>query len=201
MRTIGLTGGIGSGKSSVSRWLTKHGIPVLDADKIVHWLLAEDKKLIQELVAEFGEKVLTHEGCIDRKMLGSLIFGDERRRVFLEKAVHPRVLEILLQERRTLAEQGCKLCVWDIPLLFEAGMEGYVDEVWVVWTEESAQLLRVSERDKLPVEDIEKRILAQMPLADKRMRADRVIDNSGQWEGTEKQLERLTMEFILTQEG
>lgn len=201
MRTIGLTGGIGSGKSSVAKWLTEHGIPVLDADKIVHRLLVEDKELVQELVEEFGEEILTPRGLIDRKLLGSLVFGHEERRIFLEKAVHPRVLEILLQERRKLEEEGCKLCVWDVPLLYESGMEGYVDEVWVVWTGENSQLLRVSTRDKLTEEDIKKRISAQMSLADKKKRADRVIDNSGQWEATEKQLECLIKEFILLPEG
>lgn len=191
MFTIGLTGGIGSGKSTVALWFQKRGVPVLDADKIVHRLLKSDSSTISELVREFGPEILGGNGEINRAKLGLRIFRDEDARKRLERIVHPRVVEGMKDERAALRDAGAKLCVWDVPLLLETGFEKFVDEVWVVWVPRDLQVLRVLGRDKLSLAEVEARIAAQGSLDDKRQRADVVIDNSGSELETERQLEEL----------
>lgn len=191
MRTIGLTGGIGSGKSQVGQWLAEKNIPVLDADKIVHTLYDEDRELIESLGQEFGPAILTEDGGIDRKALGRMVFEKNAVRLRLEQIVHPRVFQALLGRRKALAAAGHFLCVWDVPLLLEGGGERWVDEIWVVWAPLDTRIQRVHLRDKLAEEDILKRIKAQVPLEEKVAKADIVIDNSGSWAETVKQLEKL----------
>jgi len=191
MLTIGLTGGIGSGKSTVAQWLKNQGVPVLDADKTVHRLLQSDSSTISELVHEFGPEILGEHGAINRSKLGGRIFSDEAARKRLERIVHPRVVTCMKVEQAILREAGEKLCVWDVPLLFETGFEKFVDQVWVVWVPRDLQILRVLARDKLIRPEVEARIAAQGPLDEKRQQADVVIDNSGSELETERQLEEI----------
>ena len=191
MFTIGLTGGIGSGKSTVAKWFKKHGVPVLDADKTVHRLLQLDSSTKSELVHEFGPEILGENGEINRSKLGSLIFCDEDARKRLERIVHPRVVECMKDEQAALQETGANYCVWDVPLLIEARFGKFVDEVWVVWVPRDLQILRVLGRDKLSLTEVEARIAAQWSLDEKRQQADVVIDNSGSESETERQLEEI----------
>lgn len=191
MLNIGLTGGIGSGKSTVSRWFINKGVPVLDADKTVHRLLQSDSVTIAKLSQEFGLDILDKDGQIDRSKLGKQVFKDDEARKRLERIVHPRVIECLNDEKKALRDAGAKLCLWDVPLLFEAGFDKYVDEVWVVWVPRDLQICRVLARDKLSLEEVEARIAAQESLDEKRLRADVVIDNSGDESQTLSQLENL----------
>ena len=189
MLTIGLTGGIGSGKSTVAQWFKKQGIPVLDADKTVHSLLQSDLSTISKLIHEFGSEILGENGQINRSKLGERVFCDEDARKRLERIVHPNVVKRMKDERAALRETGTRLCVWDVPLLFETGLERLVDEVWVVWVPRDLQILRVLARDKLIRSEVEARMAAQGSLDEKRKRADVVIDNSGSELETERQLE------------
>jgi len=189
--TIGLTGGIGSGKSTVAQWFNKRGVPVLDADKIVHRLLQSDLSTISKLVQEFGPEILGENGEINRSKLGARIFSDEDARKRLERIVHPRVVECMKDEQVALRNKGVKFCVWDVPLLIEAGFNKFVDEVWVVWVPRDLQILRVLVRDKLSQVEVEARIAAQGSLDEKRQLADVVIDNSGSESETERQLEKI----------
>lgn len=189
MFTIGLTGGIGSGKSTVAQWFKKQGVPVLDADKLVHRLLQSDSWVISKLVDDFGVEILDEKGQIIRSKLGLRVFSDELARKRLEQIVHPRVFECMNAERAELSDSGTEVCVWDVPLLFETGLEKSVDEIWVVWVPRDLQILRVILRDKLSQNDVEARIAAQVSLDDKRLRADVVIDNSGDQVQTVEQLE------------
>ena len=192
MFTIGLTGGIGSGKSSVSQWFKDKGTPVLDADQIVHHLLSNDHDIIIELVEEFGGDILDSSGeKINRQILGRKVFEDDYARHKLERIVHPRVSGTMQQEQTRLEHEGTKLCVWDVPLLLEVGFEKYVNKVWVVWVPCEVQIQRVLGRDKLTRPEIIARISAQMSLDDKIKLADVVIDNSGNWSQTQNQLESL----------
>ncbi len=191
MFTIGLTGGIGSGKSTVAQWFAKHGVPVLDADKTVHRLLQSDSSTISKLVHEFGSEILGENGEINRSKLGIRIFCDEDARKRLERIVHPRVVECMKDEQAAFRDTGAKFCVWDVPLLIEAGFEKFVDEVWVVWVPRDLQILRVLARDKLSLAEVEARIAAQGSLDEKRQQADVVIDNSGSELETERQLEEI----------
>lgn len=198
MLTIGLTGGIGSGKSTVAKWFKKHGVPVLDADKTVHRLLQSDSSTISKLVHEFGSEILGENGEINRSKLGTRIFFDEDARKRLERIVHPRVVECMKDEQAALRDTGAKFCVWDVPLLIEAGFEKFVDEVWVVWVPRDLQILRVLARDKLSLAEVEARIAAQGSLDEKRQQADVVIDNSGSELETERQLEEIWEKLIHT---
>ena len=197
MLTIGLTGGIGSGKSTVAQWFKKHGIPVLDADQTVHRLLQSDLSTISKLIHEFGPEILGENGQINRSKLGERIFSDDDARKRLERIVHPSVVERMKDERAALRDTGTKFCVWDVPLLFETGLEQLVDEVWVVWVPQNLQILRVLGRDKLTRGEVEARIAAQGSLDEKRKRADVVINNSGSELETERQLEEAWKELLI----
>lgn len=199
MLTIGLTGGIGSGKSTVAQWFKKQGVPVLDADKTVHRLLQADLSTISKLSRKFGTEILEEDGQINRAKLGRLVFSAPEARKRLESIVHPKVVECLKNERAALQATGSKFCVWDVPLLFEAGLEQLVDEVWVVWVPRELQILRVLARDKLSRGEVEARIAAQRSLDEKRRQAKVVIDNSGSELETERQLEEAWQELLSRQ--
>lgn len=188
MLTIGLTGGIGSGKSTAAQWFENQGVPVIDADKTVHRLLQTDPHTISELLHTFGPEIVGETGNIDRSRLGKLVFADEEARKRLEGVVHPRVIESMNQTRDVLRNSGSKVCVWDVPLLFETGFEQYVDQVWVVWVPRDIQIQRVLSRDKLGLSEVEARIASQGLLEEKCQLADVVIDNSGNIQETINQL-------------
>lgn len=198
MFTIGLTGGIGSGKSTVAKWFKKKGVPVLDADKTVHSLLKSDSLVITKLAHEFGSEILDEKEQIIRSKLGVRVFSDKDARKRLERIVHPRVVERMNETQAMLRNTGADVCVWDVPLLFEAGFEKYVDQVWVVWIPRDLQILRVLERDKLSSQEVEARIEAQGSLDHKRKRADVVIDNSGNESETTAQLEEAWRRLLET---
>lgn len=187
MWVIGLTGGIGSGKSTVAHWLSEQGIAVLDADRTVHELLARDQETINEVVTEFGKGMLSETGEIARRILGQRVFSDPKARRRLEEILHPRVADSMYKRQLTLEAQGAKVCVWDVPLLFEAGFSQWVNEVWVVWVPVSIQKDRVMKRDTLSLSEVDLRIQAQYPLEEKVRQANVVIDNSGTWQETEVQ--------------
>ncbi|MCO1603582.1 dephospho-CoA kinase [Desulfosporosinus nitroreducens] len=199
MLNIGLTGGIGSGKSTVAQWFIKQGVPVLDADKTVHRLLQSDQTTVLKLIEEFGTDILDENGQIDRSSLGKLVFREEDARKRLERIVHPRVVQSMNEERDTLSDTGVKICVWDVPLLFEAGFEKFVDEVWVVWIPRNLQISRVLARDKLSLSEVEARIASQGSLDEKRQRGDVIIDNSGSESQTIGQLEDVWQKLLLRQ--
>ncbi|WP_088226448.1 dephospho-CoA kinase [Desulfosporosinus sp. FKB] len=188
MLTIGLTGGIGSGKSTVSQWFETQGVSIVDADKTVHRLLESDVNLISKLVETFGPEITGNQGEIERRKLGKLVFDDKQARNALEELIHPRVLATMKNERENLENSGAKVCVWDVPLLFETGFEQYVDQIWVVWVPRDIQLQRVLKRDNLSLGEAEARISAQGSLDEKRRRAHVVIDNSGTIQATIEQL-------------
>ncbi len=196
MLTIGLTGGIGSGKSTVAQWFEQQGVPVMDADKTVHYLLQSDSSTISKLVGEFGSDILGEHGAINRVELGRRVFKQEDARKRLERIVHPRVIECMNSERDAQQRLGTKVCVWDVPLLFETGFDRFVDVVWVVWIPRDLQIKRVLARDKLSHDEVEARIAAQQALDEKCKRADVVIDNSGSKIETMCQLEAAWKELM-----
>ncbi len=190
MWLIGLTGGIGSGKSSVARWFRERGVPVLDADASVRKLLNEDAETIALIRGEFGLETITPDGTVNRPVLGQIIFADESKLLRLEGIIHPRIEKLRLEELERLEKAGEAVCVWDIPLLFEKGLQALVQETMLVWVPLETQIARASTRDGLDAEAIMARVQAQMPLAEKVQLADVVIDNSRSWAETEKQLEK-----------
>ena len=161
---------------------------MLDADRTVHELLANDQETISEIITIFGRQVLSEEGSIDRKALGSRVFSDSKDRTRLEKILHPRVAKFMHKRQAEIEEAGYRVCVWDVPLLFEAGFDSLVDEIWVVWIPFVIQKERVMRRDALTLQAVKLRIQAQLALDEKVKRADVIVDNSGRWQETEEQL-------------
>ncbi len=197
MLVIGLTGGIASGKSTVSRYLRERGAVIIDADTLAKELVAQGTPAWQEIVAFFGSQVLDEAGNIDRKRLGQIIFMDSQARIKLNSIVHPKVIEATKKRIRELKDNdNVPLIVVDAPLLIEAGMTDLVDEIWVVAVPVQEQLNRLMSRDKLSQEEAIKRIGSQMPLEEKLKFADRIIDNSGSVEETLKLLDALWKEIV-----
>ena len=186
--TIGLTGGIASGKSTVAAMFRDLHIPVIDADEIAHRVTAIDGEAYQSIVETFGSDILDSNGAIDRRKLGAIVFHDEQKRKQLNAIVHPLVRKHMLQQKEQYARRGEKSVVLDIPLLFESKLEHLVDRILVVYVDEQTQLRRLCERNGFSVEEARARMKAQMPLGEKRKKADAVIDNNGTIEETKRQL-------------
>jgi dephospho-CoA kinase len=188
---IGLTGGIASGKSTVSRMLRERGTLIVDADQISREIVMPGSPVLQKIADEFGQEVLLESGELNRKKLGSIIFSDEEKRLKLNAIMHPPIrAEMLRRIRQYEAEYPDKLIVADIPLLYESNLQHMFSEVMVVYVPLPVQIARLMERDGLTESQALERIRSQMPLEDKRRLADVVIDNSGSLEETAKQLDQ-----------
>jgi dephospho-CoA kinase len=192
---IGLTGGIASGKSTVSEMLKKRGIPVIDADLIAREVVEVGKKAYTEIVNAFGKEILNEDLTINRARLGSIVFQNEDKREKLNSIVHPEVRLEMKRRQEQLISEGAKAVVLDIPLLFESNLKHLVDKVIVVYTEEKNQLERLMKRNNFSKEEALSRINAQMPLKEKVKFADAVINNDGTLEKTEQQLENILMNW------
>ncbi len=188
MKVIGLTGGIATGKSTVSRMLVEAGLPVIDADLIAREIVQPGEMAYREIVQAFGSEVLRKDGSIDRKLLGRLIFAQPSRRKQLDQITHPKILQAIQDELAVLRAKGTPIVVLDIPLLLETGMDAMVDEIWVVACSRDLQVQRLRARDNLSLEDAEGRLGSQMPLQEKIKSAHRVIDNSGDIGNTRRQV-------------
>ena len=188
---VGLTGGVGSGKSTVARILADRGVPVVDADTIAREVVEPCAPAYREVVEAFGPGILREDGTLDRGALGRMVFSDPALRRRLEGITHPHILRRMSGEIDRLGDRGCELVVLDIPLLFEVGLEDMCDEVWVVWATKEHRSERVASRDGLDGDEVERRMGAQMPLEDKVGRADVVIDNDGSLEDTSERARRL----------
>ncbi|NLY91192.1 MAG: dephospho-CoA kinase [Firmicutes bacterium] len=180
---IGLTGGIGTGKTTVARILADLGCAVISSDRIGHQLLEPGNEVYEKVKAEFGPGILRPGGRIDRAALGKIVFHHPGRRQRLNQLTHPEIIARVKAETRRLKAAGRDVVV-EIPLLFEAGLAGKteigLDEIWVVAAAPEIQLARVMARGGLGVEEAKRRIEAQMPLAEKIARADVVIYNNGE---------------------
>jgi dephospho-CoA kinase len=187
MLIVGLTGGIASGKSLVSRVFKELGAHVIDADRIVHDLVSAGTEAWDELRAHFGDEILLPDGCIDRKRLGAIVFSDPEKREWLNHCLHPRVFEAFrTQVRRIGKSDPGALVVLDAALLVETGFHRRMDKLVVVCTGPDQQLRRLMERDGITREQALARINSQMPMTEKCAAADYVIDNAGAREDTER---------------
>ncbi|MEW4353441.1 dephospho-CoA kinase [Streptococcus pneumoniae] len=191
---IGLTGGIASGKSTVSRYLSQKGYLVVDADATVHTLQQKGGRLYQALLAEYGTGILQENEELDRQKLASLVFANPEsleRANLLQQGIIREELALL----KAKYEQSKTLFFMDIPLLFELGYESWFQEIWLVSLSADQQLARLMVRNQMSQEEARKRMLAQMPLEEKRQRATRIIDNSGSLDETYAQIEHLLQEL------
>ena len=178
MKIIGLTGGIASGKSTVSRALQDLGAIIIDADEVAHAIIEPGKPAWEDIVEHFGTEVLNPDQTIDREKLGAIVFNDPARLQVLNQITHPRVGEQFKQMIKNIKSQQSDAVLFiEVPLLYETHMDRICDEVWVVWVDEETQIQRLMKRDGLSREDALKRIDAQMSLDEKARRADVVIDN------------------------
>ena len=189
-RRIGLTGGIASGKSSVAALLEERGCPVLDADVYAREALAPGTSASNAVVARYGERI-KKDGTseIDRAGLGSIVFNDPNERSWLEQLVHPIVQRRFDDALRSLPD--APIVILMIPLLFEAGLEAWCSEIWVVRCTELQQRERLMARNNCTEAEAMQRIAAQWPIDIKAQRADSVINNSGLIDGLQDQLDAL----------
>ncbi|MFG2086034.1 MULTISPECIES: dephospho-CoA kinase [unclassified Spirillospora] len=189
MLKVGLTGGIGSGKSQVSARLAERGAVVIDADKIAREVVEPGTPGLAAVVAEFGEDVLLPSGGLDREKVGRIVFADAGRLAALNAIVHPLVGE-RMQELMDAAPDGA-VVVYDVPLLAENGLAPMYDEVVVVDAPEDVQLDRLVARRGMTEEDARARMANQASRADRRAVATRVIDNSGTLDALKAQVDAL----------
>jgi dephospho-CoA kinase len=198
VKLIGLTGGIASGKTTTHRMLVELGASVLDADAIYHQLLAPtdgNPSPLARAVAGRFPGVLTPEGAIDRRVLGARVFANQDERLALEALTHPAVGAETARRLEALVDRGVLVAFYDVPLLFEAGLDKGMDGIVVVWVPREVQLARLMARDHLDRAAAEARLAAQLPLDEKRRRATWVIDSSGTFDATRAQVERLWHEL------
>ncbi|WP_221566363.1 dephospho-CoA kinase [Alkalihalobacillus sp. TS-13] len=184
---VGLTGGIASGKSTISEMIQEMNIPVIDADKIAREVVLPGEPAYKQIVEFFGTEILEKDGSLNRKKLGAVIFNDEEKRLKLNSIVHPAVRLRMLGRRDELLEKH-KSVVMDIPLLFESKLTHMVDHTLLVYVDKETQLKRLMERDHSSSKEALSRIRSQIPLGDKKKWADEVIDNNGTLEESLQQL-------------
>ena len=194
MRVLGLTGGIGSGKSLVAQMFRELGAEVIDADQLARDVVEPGQPALDEIVEAFGRDILLPDGRLNRGRLAAAIFADPAARQRLNAITHPRIRARMDTEVAARSQRSGVL-ILDIPLLYENGRAGIVEKVVVVWVDPATQLQRLTERDGLSVEDARQRIAAQMSLDDKRARADYVIDNTGSREATRRQVETIYRQY------
>lgn len=192
---LGLTGNIASGKSTIARELERWGAVVVDADQLARQAVAPGSRVLQQLVAAFGEEILGPDGELDRKTLGQRVFADPSARARLNALVHPAIAALAEERLRRLRQEHHPLIVYEAPLLFEAAAQSRVDKVLMVTVRPEVQLHRLLTRDGLDEKQARQRIDAQMPQQQKAALADYRIDNSGSWEETREQLAALWEEW------
>jgi dephospho-CoA kinase len=197
-RVVGLTGGIGTGKSTVSRLLAELGAEVIDSDAIVHELQAPGTPLLAAIEEAFGPEVIRPDGSLDRAAVASIVFRDEASRRRLNALVHPAVGRETARRLEAARAHGARLVILDIPLLFETRLAGSASRanlgataVVVVYAPRELQVRRLVERNGYERAEAERRVEAQLPIEEKRERADYVIDNSGSLEETRRQVQAL----------
>lgn len=192
MKVIGLTGGIASGKSTISKYLKKLGAFIIDVDKVAKDVVEPGEKAWALIKEHFGRGIIKDDQSIDRKKLAKIVFSCEEERKNLNSIVHPEVIkktEDLIQSLKK--DDKYALIVVDAPLLIEAGMVSLVEEVWLVVLNEEEQIKRIVERDKISREEALKRIISQMKTEEKLKYATKTIDNNGTIEDTLKQVKDL----------
>ena len=187
VRIIGITGGIASGKSTVTEFLRQQGYQVIDADQVVHELQEPGGRLYQALLSTFGPAILQEDGRLDRPKLGAMIFGNPDL-LAQSSQIQNRIIREELAGRRDMLAETEDIFFMDLPLLFELQYEDWFDQIWLVDVTVETQLSRLMTRNALSQDEAEKRIAAQLSLQEKRKRADVLIDNNGSLEETRQQI-------------
>lgn len=193
---VGLTGGIASGKSTVSAYFAKLGVTIIDADLIAREVVEPGTEGFEAIKETFGTQVIAEDGSLDRKALGAIIFGDAEKRAQLNAIVHPAVGKRMIELAERAKSLGLKWVIYDAALLVEHGAHTWLPEIIVVSASRATQLQRIIQRDGLSADEASARIDSQLPLQDKINVATHVIDNDGTldhtWDQTKRIFEELT---------
>ncbi|MED4401170.1 dephospho-CoA kinase [Metabacillus fastidiosus] len=193
---IGLTGGIASGKSTVSNMFKEKNITVVDADQIARDVVEIGKTAYKEIVQHFGKEILNNDETINRAKLGSIIFQSEEERKILNNIVHPEVRKEMMSQTEIAKENKEEIVVLDIPLLYESNLTHLVHKTLLVYVDENVQVKRLMERNNYTYEEAKMRMEAQLSLEDKLKLVDHVINNNGTIGETEEQLNKLINEWL-----
>jgi dephospho-CoA kinase len=196
MIIIGLTGGIGSGKSSVAEMFKDEGAYIIDFDYLARVVVEPDMPAWRDIVDHFGPQILSSDRTLNRSKLAEIVFSDAKSRKILEGFTHPRIFE----ETETLLKDITKkdpyaMIIMDVPLLFELGLRRRFDKVVLVYVSKDTQIKRAMQRGVFTQQEVEKRIDAQMPIEEKKLLSDYIIDNEGSLRHTRDQVKRLVCEL------
>lgn len=188
MFIIGLTGGIGSGKSTIASWFREWHIPVIDGDKLAREVVNPGSPVLSILADAFGKEILSEEGTLKRRQLGQIVFQDKAKISRLNQIMHPAIWHLVESRLKACKDAGEKLAVLDMPLLIEAGWQSRVDSVWVVYVSTEVQISRVMKRDGLKRSQVMAIMQNQIPVEEKLSYADVIINNEGSEENTRRQV-------------
>jgi len=186
--TIGLTGGIASGKTTVSRMFEHAGIPVICLDELARYVVKPGSPALEEIRRLFGDEVIDEAGELDRAAVAGIVFQDDGKRKLLESIIHPKVNEEMTRRAVELEHLGHRTVVVDVPLLYEVRWEGAFDLVVVVYVPRQTQEERLMARDAMSREEADSRLDAQMSIEEKRRRADYVVENTDSLDRTRDQV-------------
>lgn len=193
---VGITGGIGCGKSMAAAYLAELGAIHIDADGISRALTARGGAALEQIRRIFGDSVFSEDGSLNRRALGDLVFSDPAAKRALEGVIHPLVQRIAMDQIEESGKNGARVAVLNVPLLFETGMDVLCDETWTLTAPADVQLARVMERDGLTREQAISRIESQMAMEDRNARATRVINSDRPIEKTRSELNQLYQQLI-----
>lgn len=191
MKVFGLTGGIGTGKSTVARMFLEEGLPVVDADRIAREITAPGRPASEAIVGRFGREILLPGGRIDRAKLGDIVFSDPLKRADLEGITHPEIARGIAAELSRLESAGHSVAIVEAALIHETGRRERFEAVIAVWCDRERRVRRLMERDGLSEEKVLQRIASQMDADEKARASEHVIDNSGDLEATRAQVRAL----------
>lgn len=195
-KIIGLTGGIGSGKSVVSQYLENLGYQIVDADLVAREVVAPKSEGLEGLVKIFGQGILTEAGELNRQVLGKLIFNDEEKRLMVNHLLHP-LIECVIAKRLEVLKERHKIIFLVVPLFFEAGYAKYVDEVWYINASQALREKRVRERDKIDSAYAKRKIGSQLTLEEiQKTYQVTVIDNEGSLDDLKGKIDRLLVFYL-----
>ena len=188
IRRIGLTGGIASGKSTVSAMLARMGAVIVDTDQIAREVVKPGSEALAAICRKFGRYVSNPDGSLRRDTLAKIVFADQQAREWLQALLHPLIRKQAEEQAGQAEQAGHQAVVFDVPLLFESGWDQYVDEIWTVYVSPQTQRYRLTKRDGLSQKEVSARLKAQWPIARKARKSDVVFNNEGDLEETQRQV-------------